>query len=111
MLYAIIIFFSLAAVAGLIILKKWLTGGNTARLTIYGHGVLAAIGLILLVVHYFQTGTKGLQPSIILFVIAAIVGFYMFLRDMKNKMSPVWLAVAHGLVGAVALLLIVLMVI
>lgn len=111
MLYAIIILFSFAAVAGLVILKNWLTGDNTARLTIYGHGVLAAAGLILLVIHYFQTSTKGLQPSIILFVIAALVGFYMFLRDMKNKLNPVWLAIAHGLVGGVALLLIVLMVI
>jgi hypothetical protein len=111
MLYVIIILFVLAAVAGVVILKNWLTGGTTARATIYTHGVLAAIGLVLLLVHYFQNGAKALQTSIILFVAAALVGFYMFFRDLKGIMSPTWLAIVHGLVGATGLILIVLMVI
>ena len=54
---------------------------------------------------------KALQTSIILFVVAALAGFYMFLRDLKGKMSPVWLALVHGLVGATGLIFIVLTVI
>ena len=111
MLYAIIALFALAAVFGLIILKNWITGKETSRATVYAHGIFAAIGLVVLLVHYFQSGAKTLQTSIILFVVAALVGFYMFLREVKGKMSPVWLAVVHGLVGATALILIIVMVI
>lgn len=111
MLYAIIGLFALAAVFGLVILKNWLTGGTTARATIYAHGIFAAVGLVLLIVHYFQNGAKVLQTSIILFVAAAFVGFYMFFRDLKGIMSPTWLAIIHGLVGATGLILIVLMII
>ena len=42
---------------------------------------------------------------------AALAGFYMFLGDIKGKMSPTWLAIVHGLVGATGLILIILMVI
>jgi hypothetical protein len=111
MLYAIIALFALAAVVGLIILKNWLTSQNTSRATIYAHGIFAALGLVLLIVYYFQNGAKTLQTSIILFVIGALVGFYMFFRDIKGKMSPIWLAVVHGLVGIAGFVLIVLMVI
>ena len=111
MLYAIIVLFVLAAVVGLIILKNWITGSETSRTTVYVHGIFAALGLVLLIVHYFQNGAKALQTSIILFVVAALAGFYMFLRDLKGKMSPVWLAVVHGLVGATGLIFIVLTVI
>ena len=111
MLYAIIVLFVLTAAFGLFILKNWITGGKTSRVTVYAHGIFAASGLILLIVHYFQNGAKALQTSIILFVVAALVGFYMFSRDIKGKMSPVWLAVVHGLVGATGLILILLMVV
>ena len=111
MLYAIIVLFTLAAVVGLIILKNWITGSETSRATVYAHGIFAALGLILLIVHYFQNGAKALQTSIILFVVAALAGFYMFLRDIKGIMSPVWLAVVHGLVGATGLIFIILMVV
>jgi len=111
MLYAIIVLFALAAVVGLIILKNWITGSETSRTTVYVHGIFAALGLVLLIVHYFQNGAKALQTSIILFVVAALAGFYMFLRDLKGKMSPVWLALVHGLVGATGLIFIVLTVI
>ena len=108
MLYAIIVLFALAAVVGLIILKNWITGSETSRTTVYVHGIFAALGLVLLIVHYFQNGAKALQTSIILFVVTALAGLYMFFRDIKSKMSPVWLAVVHGLVGATGLIFIVL---
>ena len=111
MLYAIIVLFALAAVVGLVILKNWLTGQNTSPATIYSHGIFAALGLVLLIVYYFQNGAKALQASIFLFVIGALVGFYMFLRDMNGRMSPVWLAIVHGLVGVAGFVFILLMVI
>ena len=110
MIYAIIVLFALAAVAGLIILKNRLTSQTTSRIIIYSHGVFAAVGLVLLIIYYFQSGAKLLQTSIILFVVGALVGFYMFFRDLKGIMSPVWLAIVHGLVGVAGFVLIILMV-
>ena len=67
MLYATIVLFALAAVMGLLILKSWLTGEKISRTIIYAHGIFAALGLALLIVHYFQNGAKTLQAAIILF--------------------------------------------
>ena len=111
MIYAIIFLFAIAAVIGVGILKNWLTNQNTARTTIYSHGAFAALGLVLLLVYYFQSGAKALQTSIILFLVAAIAGFYMFFRELKGKMSPTWLGVVHGLVAVAAFVFILLMVI
>jgi hypothetical protein len=111
MVYAIIVLFAVAAVIGVVILKNWLTNQTTTRATVYSHGVFAALGLVLLLVYYFQNGVKSLQTSIVLFLVAAIAGFYMFFRDIKGKMSPTWLAVVHGLVAVAAFVIIVLMVI
>lgn len=111
MLYATIVLFALAAVMGLLILKSWLTGQKISRTIIYAHGIFAALGLALLIVHYFQNGAKTLQAAIILFVLGALVGFYMFFRDIKGKMSPVWMAIVHGLVGVAGVVLILLMII
>ena len=111
MLYVIIALFAIAAIFGLIILKNWLTSQDTSRSTVYTHGIFAALGLAFLLIYYFQNEAKALQTSIILFLIAAIAGFYMFFRDLKGKMSPNWLAIVHGLVALAAFVFVVLMVI
>ena len=111
MLYASMILFAIAAVIGLFILKNWLTSGNTSRTVIYSHGAAAAIALILLIVQLLQRPEGRLRTSLILFVIAALGGFYMFVRDLNGKFSPTWLAVVHGLLavaGFIFLLLVVL---
>jgi hypothetical protein len=109
MLYVIIISFALAAVVGLIILKNWLTAQKTPRTTIYMHGILAALGLVLLIIYYVENGAKSLQTELSLFVIAALGGFYMFFREIKGKMSPTWLAIVHALIAVTGFLFVILM--
>ena len=111
MLYAIIALFALAAVAGLLILKNWLTAQNSSQLLVYGHGIVAAGGLILLIAYFLNHKTTNVQASLILFVVAAIGGFYMFFRDLKGKMSPVWFAVVHGLIAVGGFIFLLLLVI
>ena len=111
MLYLTIGLFAIAAVMGIIILKNWLTSANTSRTVVYAHGIFAAIALVLLLVHTLRDPATGLKTSLILFVVAALGGFYMFFRDLKGKYSPVWLAVTHGLLavaGFIFLLVVVL---
>jgi hypothetical protein len=106
-----IITFALAAIFGIVILKNWLTSANTPKAVVYGHGLFAAIGLVLLGLALYRNGSRPLQVSFILFVAAALGGFYMFFKDLKGIFSPTWLAIVHGLLavgGFVVLLLTVL---
>lgn len=111
MLYLTIGLFALAAVIGLLILKNWLTSANTSRTVVYAHGFFAATALILLLVLVLRSPAGYLRTGLILFVIAAIGGFFMFFRDLKGRMSPTWLALAHAALavgGFVFLLLTIL---
>ena len=111
MLYLVIGLFALAAVIGLIILKNWLTAGHTPRTVVYAHGIFAAIALVLLVVYFLSHPAGSLRTSLILFVVAAVAGFYMFFQDLQGKFSPVWLAVLHGIVAVSGFVFLLLMVI
>lgn len=99
MLYTTIILFALAAIAGFIILKNWLTSAHTSRTVVYLHGIFAAAGLLLLALFAIQNPGNYPKVSIILFVIGAIGGFYMFAEELKKRFSPMWLAVVHALLG------------
>lgn len=105
MLYTTIVLFALAAIAGFIILKNWLTSTETSRTTVYLHGVFAAAALVLLVVYAFKNPANYPKASIILFVIGALVGFYMFAEDLRKKFSPTWLAIVHALFGVAGFLI------
>lgn len=107
MLYLTITLFAMAAFIGVIILKNWLTAGNTSNTVVYAHGGFAAAALVLLLIHVLKNPGTSLYTSLILFVIAALAGFYMFFRDLKGIMSPVWLAVVHGLVAVAAFLILI----
>ncbi len=108
LLYLTIALFALAAVFGVLILMKWLSKKDTPRTVVYAHGGLAAAGLVLLLVYAWQNPESYPQLSIILFVVAAIGGFYMFFKDLQGKYSPLAVALIHALIavaGFVALLI------
>jgi len=110
MLYLTIILFALAAVLGVVILKNWLSSAATSRTVIYLHGIVAAVALIILVIYTLQHPGNYLKAAIVLFVAGALIGFYMFLRDMKQKMSPMWQAFVHALFGIAGFLVLLLFV-
>src|SRR5690242_2647444 len=105
MLYLTIVLFALAAIVGFIILKNWLTSADTSRTVVYLHGIFAAAALILLIVFAFQNPAHYPKASIILFVIGALGGFYMFAEDLKKRFSPTWLAIVHALFGIAGFLM------
>jgi hypothetical protein len=107
MLYLTIALFALAAVLGLVILSKWLMKKDASRAVIYTHGIFAALALVILCVFAFQNQANFPKISIGLFVLSALVGFYMFFNDLKKKYSPMSVALIHALMavgGFVALL-------
>jgi hypothetical protein len=106
-IYFAIALFALSAVLGLTILIKWLTNKSAPRGVVYSHGIAAAAALVVLAYYAFQNPDNFPKASLILFVIAALAGFYMFALDMKKKASPLAIAFTHALVavaGFVALL-------
>jgi|SRR5215218_4208086 len=107
MLYLIIGLFALAAVIGILIFKNWLTSAKTSRTVVYLHGIFAATALVLLLVFTLQNSANMLQTSLILFVIAALGGIYMFVQDLKGKFSPIWLATVHALLAVAGFLVLI----
>src|SRR5436190_15970973 len=99
MLYLSIALFALAAVLGLIILVSWLQKKNASRAVIYSHGIVAAAALVLVVFFSIQNSENFPRLSLTLFIVSALAGFYMFFRDLNNKMSPIVLAFVHALVA------------
>ena len=107
MLYLIIGLFAVAAVMGILIFKNWLTNAKTSRTVVYLHGLFAATALILLLVFALQNRVDRLQTSVILFVIAALGGIYMFVRDLRGKFSPMWLATVLALLAVAGFLVLI----
>ena len=108
MIYTAIGLFALSAVLGLSILIRWLTNKSASKAVIYSHGIAAALALVVLAAFAVQNPDNFPKASLVLFLLSAVVGFYMFFRDLRHKMSPVSVAIAHALVavsGFVALLL------
>jgi uncharacterized membrane protein len=99
MLYLSIALLALTAVLGLTILLKWLMNKNAPRSVVYSHGIVAATALVILLIYAFQHPENFPKASIILFVTAALAGFYMFIGDLKNKPHPIAIAFIHGLVA------------
>lgn len=98
MIYTCITLFALAAILGMILLSFILKGKETPKGVAIAHGLLAATGLVLLIM-YTTKATPGPVESVILFAIAATGGIIVFARDITNKPIPKWLAVVHGLVA------------
>ena len=91
--------FALSAVLGISILIKWLSKKDVSKGVIYAHGIFAALGLVLLVIFALENRESAPNIALILFVIAALGGFYMFFRELQNKMSPYSIAFAHALLA------------
>ncbi|MBS1614518.1 MAG: hypothetical protein JST06_00180 [Bacteroidetes bacterium] len=105
MLYLIIALFALAAALGIINLKHWMSAAKPPRKFVYLHGAFAATALVLLIVHALSSEGAAVRTSLIFFIIAALAGFYLFARDLKNKIGPGSLAMVHGLVAVIGFVL------
>ncbi len=97
MIYTAIAFFALAAVLGMVLLSFVLKGKETPKGVVFTHGPLAAIGLVLLII--YTINNPGPVESIVLFIIAALGGVVLVIRDLSRKPIPKWLAVLHGLIA------------
>lgn len=102
MIYTAIALFAIAAVLGLVILLKWLSDKDASKAVVYSHGIVAALALILIIVYALQNPAHYPQLSIILFVLGALGGFYLFFSNLRSNARPMSIAFVHALVGVAA---------
>lgn len=107
MIYAALILFALAAILGLYLISFVLRQKATPKPVAFIHGGLAATGLVLLIIHTVKTGADLVQ-AIVLFVIAALGGVVLIVRDLGGKSVPKWLAVIHGLLAIAGFIFLVI---
>jgi len=106
MLLLSVILFAVAALGGLVLGVLGLRQRDLPMWLSLIHGVVAAAGLvtlILVVVH----GNAGLLPiiALILFIIAALGGFVLFSYHLRRKPHPKGLIVIHALAAVIAFVL------
>lgn len=104
MLVTSIVLFALAALQGAFLLVEIVRKRNTKKLVVFGHGFFAVLGLGLLLYH---TATTEAAPwfSISLFLLAALLGVTLLVRDLKGKPGPRELAFFHGTIAFLAFVL------
>lgn len=96
-IYAIVGLFALGAVIGMYLLALVLQKKETPKFVAVVHGLFVAAALVMLIV--YNTKNPGVLDAIVLFVIAALGGIVLFVRDITAKPLPRWLALTHALVA------------
>ena len=106
MMYLIIGLFALGALMGLI-----LAGGifksppSTSKPALVAHTLFVAAALVLFIV-YAMNNPDYPQLSLILFVVAALGGFYLVYNDLvKKQPGPPSVVVVHAIVAVTAFVL------
>ncbi len=98
-----VICFAVAAVGGMILAALGKADRKLPFPLSIIHGLVAAAGLILLLVGVIQdTGNTAALISLILFVVAALGGFVLFSFHLRSRKHPFFLVGVHGLVAVVA---------
>jgi hypothetical protein len=103
-LYTIIGLFAIGALVGTYLLAFVLQKKETPKFVAFIHGIFVAAALVLLIVYAFDHG-PGLTESIVLFVLAALGGAVLIVRDLTGKSVPRWLAVVHGVTAVAGFIL------
>lgn len=91
----ILILFAVAALIGLTILVKVLKNEPTSKPAVFAHGGFAAVALVLLLLYYLDN-PEGLLIPLVLFVIAALGGFFQFFKDWTKQEIPKSIAFIHA---------------
>jgi hypothetical protein len=96
-LYLIITLFALGALIGMYLLALVLQKKETPKSIAMVHGLFVVVALVLLII--YNSNHPGPVESLVLFVLAALGGLILFMRDLSGKSLPKWLALTHGLIA------------
>jgi hypothetical protein len=107
MLTISVIIFAVAAIFGLLNLIAVLGNKQTSKPIVYTHGILAA-ALILLIIFTINSTAGSPVVSLVLFIIVALVGFFLFARDISKRTVPKAVALTHGIVAVISFIILLI---
>lgn len=99
MVIVTIALFAVAAVFGVINVVRIVVADRAPRATVYIHGAVAAVALVLLLIYSFVHPQAAPMVALILFIVAALGGFLLFGIDLATRKPPKWLGFVHGAVA------------
>lgn len=106
MLNIAVVLFAISALGGITLATLHLRHKPLPLALALGHGLLAAAGLVLLIlVVVGGTAPKLLLVSLVLFIIAALGGFALFSFHLRRQPLPTPVVFIHGLVAVAAFLI------
>jgi len=102
-----LVLFGIAAVGGLVMVTMILRGAPRPPLPLaLGHGALAAAGLVALILVVVGPDAPSMaKTALVIFLIAALGGFYLIAQHLQNKPLPVSVVLVHAAVAVVAFLI------
>jgi hypothetical protein len=99
---------TLSAGTGLTLAIAVLSKKQTAITSVFMHGVLSATGLILILLYFFRHAADFPGWIVLLFVVTALLGFFMFYKDIRQKpVRPLAVVFAHILFALFSILSVV----
>jgi hypothetical protein len=105
-----LVLFALAALGGVTMAAIRLRGAErppTALALL--HGTAAAAGLVALIVAVMNMAEPGLaRTALVVFIVAALGGFYLFAQHMQKKALPIPVMVVHGLIAVVGFIILLM---
>lgn len=69
------------------------------------HGLLAATGLVLVALPVINGTATNLKTALIVLLVAALGGFYLFSYRVRNRELPSAVVLIHGAVAAIGFIL------
>jgi len=100
------VLFAVAALGGITLATLHFRKKGLPMALAIGHGLLAAAGLVVVIVAVVGGSTGSLLiASLALFVIAALGGFALFSFHLRRLPHPTPVVLIHGLVAVVAFVL------
>ena len=105
-----LVLFGIAALGGLLLAGIRFSGQPYPPLVLaFVHGLLAASGLVALILAITQVGTPDLaKVSLVVFLLAAAGGFALISKHLRKLALPKALVIAHGLAAVVAFILLLI---
>lgn len=96
-----LVLFALAAVGGLVLASQRLSGKPLPSLPLaLVHGGAAASGLIALIVVIANGGAAGgAKVGLALFLVAALGGFFLFSKHLRQAALPIPVVIVHAIVA------------
>jgi hypothetical protein len=76
------------------------------------HGAFAAAGIIVLIVAMLSTPNPAqARTALVLFIVAALGGFYLFAQHVQKRALPIPIILVHALIAVIGFLILLVVVI